>query len=221
MAGRSPAARSLWRVLHQNDIEGLRELLPRLESKDVGALRPLLYALRTPIAMRNEIGDALKSYGAPAIMALISSLQGTAPHWAGDILTRFGEPAVPSLVDALRSRNPQIRQWAADVLGRIEDPRAVQPLRAAASDKFPNVRFHVLRALARINPVAGSVEITNTAERDPDWGVRREAILTIAKQNPGRATDLFVRLALDPNIGRFACVELRRLGADGMTAGAR
>ena len=88
----------------------------------------------------------------------------------------------------------------------------------AASDASSNVRFHALQALARIDPIAGFAEVTTAAERDPHWGVRRQAIRTLAKQNPRHAADLLFELAVDPEIGRLACVALRGLGAEGMTA---
>jgi HEAT repeat protein len=218
MAGRSPAARLLWRLLRQNVPEELRDALSRLDTSDEAAIRPLLYALRRQFAIRDEIGDSLKRYGKQAVAGLIGSLRGPAPHWTGDLLVRFGEPAVPSLMDALRSRNAQIRQWAADVLGRIADRRAIDPLRSAALDAASNVRFHALKALARIDPIAARPEITDAAERDSDWEVRREAIMALAKQNPGRAVDLLAELAVDSQIGRLACVALRSLGVDGMAA---
>jgi HEAT repeat protein len=218
MASHSPAARRLWRVLRQNDVEGLRDALLRLDTNDAATIRPLLYGLRTRLAIRQEIGDSLKRYGERGIVALIGSLQGTAPHWAGELLAKFGEPAVPALVDALRGRNAQARQWAADILGRIADGRAVEPLREAASDPSSNVRFHAIQAIARINPIAGRREIASAAERDPDWGVRRKAIMILAKQNPGYAVGLLAEQAANPEIGRLACVALRGLGDDGLLA---
>src|SRR5450830_1423295 len=75
----------------------------------------------------------LKSRG--DIRGLIGALRhDMGPHFsnpASDALVGIGEPAVLPLCRALRSRNGDSRARAADVLGRIGDPRAIEPLARA------------------------------------------------------------------------------------------
>lgn len=106
-------------------------------------------------AVRQKAADALVRVGPPAIEALIAALgtpytnrgpggvltngQGQAyAIFPGDstpdvreeaaaVLVRIGTPAVEPLIAALNSNNWYVRQYAADALGDIKDPRAFEP----------------------------------------------------------------------------------------------
>jgi HEAT repeat protein len=193
-------------------------VLAQLDINDASVIAPLMYALRTRYAIRDQVNAAVKRLGDRAVAPLVGALRLTYPYAVALALVDLGDLAVPPLIAELGSPNGQVKQWAADILGQIGDPRALEPLRRAASDSRSNVRFHVLHALARIDPIAGRTEITNAAERDPDWGTRREAIVRVAKHDSGRAVTLVAALAADPAMGLFACLELRRMGDEGVRA---
>jgi HEAT repeat protein len=51
-------------------------------------------------------------------------------------LVRIGEAAVEPLIKSLKDKNEGVRRWAAETLGDIGDPRAVDPLVAAMNDEY-------------------------------------------------------------------------------------
>jgi HEAT repeat protein len=72
-------------------------------------------------------------------------------------LTRVGEPAVLPLISRLDGPDSDLRQAAAHVLGAIGDRRAVAPLAARLADHDPNVRAGAAEALGKIGgPEAGA-----------------------------------------------------------------
>lgn len=57
---------------------------------------------------------------------------------------------VQELIIKLNGRNIQLRRQAAQALGEIKDPRAVEPLIAALKDEDSKVRMNTARALGEI-----------------------------------------------------------------------
>jgi HEAT repeat protein len=52
----------------------------------------------------------------------------------------IGRPAVEPLIAALKHRDDKVGRSAAQVLGSIGDPRAIEPLNAALKDEHPHIR---------------------------------------------------------------------------------
>lgn len=72
-------------------------------------------------------------------------------------LARVGAPAVLPLLSRLDGPDPDLRQAAAHVLGAIGDRRAVAPLAARLADPDPNVRAAAAESLGKIGgPEAGA-----------------------------------------------------------------
>ena len=89
-------------------VTGLKELA------DTRAVEPLIEKLND--RAQPGLGDAYD--------------QTPPAYWvASEALDRIGEPAVLPLIAALRNKDVQIRGSAADILGRIEDKRALAPLK--------------------------------------------------------------------------------------------
>ncbi|MEW6356629.1 MAG: HEAT repeat domain-containing protein [Planctomycetota bacterium] len=92
--------------------------------------------------------DQLARIGAPAVPAIVERMQkdaarnenaediedATAAFDLRSILVRIGSPACPALIKALVDPYSAIRSEAAEALGEIGDPSAVQPLCDALSD---------------------------------------------------------------------------------------
>ena len=58
---------------------------------------------------------------------------------------------VPELIAALEDENGNVRRLAASALGKIGDPRAVEPLLTLlASESKPQVRQYAIKALGKI-----------------------------------------------------------------------
>lgn len=68
--------------------------------------------------------------------------------------SREGQAAVPVLINALRSKDPQMRVKAAEMLALLPSPEAVQPLLVALKDHHAQVQASAARALATIGPGA-------------------------------------------------------------------
>ncbi len=67
-------------------------------------------------------------------------------------LARLGTPCLPLMLDALADADPRVRQGAAEVLGQVGDPSAVEGLLEALQDPAEPVRRAAAVALLRINP---------------------------------------------------------------------
>ena len=79
-----------------------------------------------------------------------------------------------SMVKALRnSTDPQVRQYAAYLLGEAKNPRAIQPLIEALADFDKSVREQATFALSSIGKAA--VEPLAAAMKEPKWETRYRA----------------------------------------------
>ena len=58
----------------------------------------------------------------------------------------------PELIVVLQDqrKDPEVRKNAAEALGKIKDPRAVEPLITTLKDKDSEVRWHAAEALEKI-----------------------------------------------------------------------
>lgn len=83
--------------------------------------------------------------------------QWTETETAADALGRIGAPAIPALVQTLQNADPEVRLKATAVLGRIgpEAKDAVQDLIRLLDDPDERVRKAAARTLGRIGPAAG------------------------------------------------------------------
>ena len=108
------------------------EILGRL--KDPRAIGPLILALVDEASeVREAASEALKNF----------------LFWEkSDAANRV----VPELIVVLQDqrKDPEVRKNAAEALGKIKDPRAVEPLIATLKDKDSEVRWHAAEALEKI-----------------------------------------------------------------------
>jgi hypothetical protein len=111
-----------------------------------------------------------------ALCALVATAPWHSAAAAGD--------AVPRLVDALgTSRSFKVRVQAANLLGRLKDPRGFQALvRAALEDPHPAVRAVAVRSLPRLRIEGDQARLAVTrALSDRDPSVRRQAAASMAE----------------------------------------
>lgn len=112
--------------------------------KDPRAADALILTLKDK-DLQNQAADALHSIGAPAVEPLIAALK--IPEYRNlqssdgqpilkEELVAIGTPAVEPLIATLKNADPYVRQQAADALGDIKDPRALEPLIAARRGGF-------------------------------------------------------------------------------------
>jgi HEAT repeat protein len=118
---------------------------------------------------------------------------------------------VRGLVRALNHRDPAIQYQAAEALGDLGDPAAVEPLaQALRGDEYSGVRWKAAEALARIGPPA--VDALIEALDDPDDDVRWKAAIALGEIGDPRGVEPLIKVLADPD--RF--VQSRAAQALGM-----
>jgi LysM repeat protein len=143
-----------------------------------------------PVVRRNaaqELGK-MGELAAPALPSLIAALSDSArvvlPSRGGETsspsvaeasmeaLVRIGAPAVGPLIFSLQDPNPGVRMMAAEALGKIEDPRTVDPLvQVLEGDGDYQVQAAAVDAL-RKKKDPRAVEAFLLAEKHESWVVR-------------------------------------------------
>ncbi len=108
-----------------------------------------------PKVLENRVPD----WAAPKV------LENRVPDWAApiagigdpvdewlvkDALVRIGKPAAPALIAALKDRDSDVRQKAAEVLGKIDDDSAVPALKAADREHHKYLNCDFCEALGRL-----------------------------------------------------------------------
>lgn len=95
------------------------------------------------------------------------------------LLKRRGD--IDGLIKVLETgRHPESREEAAEALGEIRDPRAVDPLIAALRDRNSEVRAEAAEALGKIGD-RKAVEPLTALLQDPSHEVRRGAETALSR----------------------------------------
>jgi len=97
------------------------------------------------------------------------------------------ERTVSLLLELIRDEVPEMRRTAAESMGKIGDPRAVDSILPLIHDPAAIVREASLLAMGRLKPTAtGEVvaQLTRALE-DPDESVREAAVVAIGEIEPG------------------------------------
>ena len=101
-------------------------------------------------AMRKIYKDEIKKHD-QTIRNMIQLLRSNdAEHWerAVRVLVKYGAYAVPLLIDNLAEEDERIRAGVCEILGRIGDPPALEPLLDALLDRNPAVRSRAAKAVS-------------------------------------------------------------------------
>ncbi|MFZ5922157.1 MAG: HEAT repeat domain-containing protein [Chloroflexota bacterium] len=133
---------------------------------------------------------------------------------AGQVLVRIGGEAVPELQKLFSiPKTTQARILAADLLGRIEHPSALDALETAIQDADFQVRCHAARALA-FQKSPRSVALLQRASKDPDPDVRVAAAAPLAHLAGQQSIPWLGDLLEDPElvVRQEAVVCLGKLG---------
>jgi HEAT repeat protein len=128
----------------------------------------------------------------------------------GEDLEKLG---IEGLVRALQdSTDPQVRQYAAYLLGKAQSPRAIQPLIEALADFDKSVRAQATLALSSI----GKAAVTPLAEamKEPKWETRYRAAEALGKIADEKAVKPLIRGLKDnrDHVRYMAAKGLRGLG---------
>ncbi len=139
-------------------------LIAALKSSDWSRLSKMAEALNAEVnkfklGLLNAEVNKLELYLAPDVLenitpdwaAPIASIGGAVDEWlVKDALVRIGKPAAPALIAALKDRDSEVRQKAAEVLGKIDDDSAVPALKAADREHHKYLDCDFCEALGRL-----------------------------------------------------------------------
>jgi HEAT repeat protein len=120
-------------------------------------------------------------------------------HAAGDLLAaieKMGMAAVPPLIEALQDKEGTIRKFAAILLGKLGDPRAIAPLGMALYDLHHEVGRAASGALAGFGVPA--VDVLVEALSHPEMWIRIHAITALAAIKHPRIALILVEMLNDP-----------------------
>jgi len=98
------------------------------------------------------------------------------PKGAEDLEKMNLEGLITSLLD---STDPNIRQYAAYLLGQAKNPRAIEPLIHALADFDKSVREQAMLALSSLGKAA--IEPLSDAMKEPKWETRYRAAEALGK----------------------------------------
>ena len=157
------------------------------------------------IEVRQAAAKALGGARHPAAMPfLMEALRD--PFWwyeremqAGDLLdaiTNMGAAAVEPLIEALKDNEGAVRRFAAILLGRIGDRRAIEPLGMALYDLHHDVGKASAEAL--VNFGADSFEVLVEALRHPEMWIRIHSVDVLAEIRDSRVADILLEMLNDP-----------------------
>jgi HEAT repeat protein len=131
------------------------------------------------------------------------------PEGAGEI----EKGGLESMVKALRnSTDPQVRQYAAYLLGEAKNPRAIQPLIEALADFDKAVREQATLALSSIGKAA--IEPLAAAMKEKKWETRYRAAEALGKIADEKAVKPLIAALRDnrDHVRYIAAKGLRELG---------
>ena len=120
---------------------------------------------------------------------------------------------VEDLVHALRdSTDPMVRQYAAYLLGKAKNPRAIQPLVEALGDFDKSVREQATLALSAIGKAA--IEPLSAAMKEPKWETRYRAVEALGKIADEKAVQPLIQALKDnrDHVRYMAAKGLREFG---------
>ena len=157
------------------------------------------------IEVRQAAAKALGNTGHPAAVPLLMEALHD-PFWwyeremqAGDLFTaieKMGSLAVEPLIEALKDNEGAVRKYAALVLGRIGDPRAIEPLGMALYDLHHDVGK--VSAEALVNFGVNSFEILVEAMEHPEMWIRIHSIDVLPKIKEPRVALVLLEMLKDP-----------------------
>jgi len=157
------------------------------------------------IEVRQAAAMALGNTQHPAAVPfLMEALRD--PYWwyereaaAGDLLNaieKMGVAVVEPLIGALKDKEGAVRKFAAGLLGRLRDQRAIDPLGMALYDVHHDVGR--VSAEALVNFGVSSFEILVEALDHPEMWIRIHSVDVLPKVNEPRVALVLLEMLKDP-----------------------
>lgn len=111
-------------------------------------------------------------------------------------IEKMGAAAVTPLTESLQDKEGTVRKFAATLLGKLGDPRAIEPLGMALYDLHHEVGKVSAESLARFGVPA--LEILVEALSHPEMWIRIHAIEALSKIKDARVTPILLQMLNDP-----------------------
>lgn len=187
------------KLVEKHDVTGLVTLLRKTKKDEerVECIRAL-GALKNPQAIEPLL-KALQDYPLPVTFE------------AADALGAIGEPAMDAVIGLLKEGNIFEQSSMAMVVGRVREPRAVEPLLQALTASNSWLRRPAAWALGMIG---NAIAIDPLIQRltDSDIPTRWMAIGALGKIGDARAREPLTAIAADPNAPVIDVEELFMVG---------
>ena len=113
-----------------------------------------------------------------------------------DAIAGFGAPVVDVLLEALSDTEMTVRRYAARLLGRIGDPRAIQPLGMTLYDTHFEVGQAAAESLAGFGPTG--LKVLADALHHPEMWLRQHAIFGLTLSGDKRIVPVILEMLNDP-----------------------
>ncbi len=159
------------------------------------------------IEVRQSAARALGDTKHPAATSFLIEALHDSSWWferehVADLLNaieKMGSAAVEPLIEALADKEATVRKFAATLLGRLGDARAIEALGMALYDLHNEVRIAAAEALIKFD--AQSAALFIEALHHPEADIRENAVYALSKINDQRAVALIIEMLQDPDRG--------------------
>ncbi|HET9909239.1 MAG TPA: HEAT repeat domain-containing protein [Anaerolineales bacterium] len=157
------------------------------------------------IEVRQSAAKALGNTEHPAALPFLMEALHDSYWWyereyaAVDLLQaieKMGKTAIDPLIDALQDKEGTVRKFAAALLGKLGEPRAIEPLGMALYDLHHDVGSAAAESLARFG--ASAVEVLIEALSHPEMWIRIHAVSALGKIRDARVTPVLLEMLNDP-----------------------
>jgi len=157
------------------------------------------------IEVRQAAAKALGNTGHPDAMPYLMEALHDSYWWyerevaAGDLLhaiEKMGSTAIEPLIEALKDKEGTVRKFAAILLGRLKDPRAIEPLGMALYDLHHDVGKVAAEAL--LNFGTASFEVLVEALDHPEMWIRIHSVDVLPRVNEPRVALVLLEMLKDP-----------------------
>ena len=157
------------------------------------------------IEVRQAAARALGNTGLAAALPYLMEALHDSYWWyereyaASDLLLaieKMGVAAVSPLIEALRDKEGTVRKFAAILLGKLGDPRAIEPLSMALYDLHHEVGKVSADSLAQFGVAA--LDVLVEALSHPEMWIRIHSITALSKINDGRVIPILLEMLNDP-----------------------
>lgn len=111
-------------------------------------------------------------------------------------IEKMGKPAVDPLIKSLQDKEGTVRKFAAILLGRLGDVRAIEPLGMSLYDMHHEVGKASAESLAKFG--GSSFEVLTEALSHPEMWIRIHAIIGLSRIHDARVAPVLIQMLNDP-----------------------